>query len=223
VVSSYTPTLSALLAGSRPLSPPKLQVLAVAQPFASGQTALPGTVEEIDLLKQTVGDIPFLPLTESEATVENVAQGMESSSWVHFACHGVQNIANPTESALLLAGSSRLALSQIIRLSLPHAELAFLSACQTAAGAEELAEEAVHLAAGMLLAGYRGVIATTWSIVDRDAPLVAGEVYTRFFKGPGQPDPSRAAHALHFAVQEVRKNSKENSLLSWVPFIHIGI
>ncbi|KAF8497990.1 CHAT domain-containing protein, partial [Gautieria morchelliformis] len=210
VVSSYTPTLSALLARSRPFSPPKRQVLAVAQPFASGQTALPGTIEEIDLLKQAVGEMPFLSLMESEATVEHVAQGMESSSWVHFACHGVQNIANPTESALLLADSSRLTLSQIIKLSLPHAELAFLSACQTAAGAEELAEEAVHLAAGMLLAGYRGVIATTWSIVDRDAPHVAGKVYTRLFEESDQPDPTRAAHALHFAVREVRKNQRRS-------------
>ncbi|KAJ6487356.1 hypothetical protein DFH09DRAFT_841575, partial [Mycena vulgaris] len=41
-----------------------------------------------------------------------------------------------------------------------------LSACQTARGAKGLQEESVHLAAGMLLAGYRGVIATMWSIMD---------------------------------------------------------
>jgi CHAT domain-containing protein len=73
----------------------------------------------------------------------------------------VQNISNPTESALLLAKQSKLSLSRITKLSLPHAELAFLSACQTATGDENLAGEAVYLAAGMLLAGYRGVIATS--------------------------------------------------------------
>ena len=38
--------------------------------------------------------------------------------------------------------------------SLEPAELAFLSACQTATGYEKLPEEAVHLVAGMLAAGF---------------------------------------------------------------------
>ncbi|KAJ7277123.1 hypothetical protein C8J57DRAFT_1308599, partial [Mycena rebaudengoi] len=64
------------------------------------------------------------------ATIDKVQKGMTNSRWVHFACHGVQS-DSPTESALLLAGSSRLTLSDIIQLSLPNADLAFLSACQT--------------------------------------------------------------------------------------------
>jgi len=51
---------------------------------------------------------------------------------------------------LLLAGASCLKLSEIISMSLPRANLAFLSACQTATGAEDLSDEAVHLAAGMV-------------------------------------------------------------------------
>ena len=46
---------------------------------------------------------------------------------------------------------------------LPKVQLAFLSACQTSVGDKSLSEEAVHLAAGMLAVGYRGVIATMWS------------------------------------------------------------
>ncbi|KAF8597919.1 hypothetical protein BDV93DRAFT_512982 [Ceratobasidium sp. AG-I] len=37
--------------------------------------------------------------------------------------------------------------------------------------------ECVHLAAGMLIAGYPSVIATMWSISDDDAPSVADKVY----------------------------------------------
>jgi CHAT domain-containing protein len=156
-----------------------------------------------------------------EATVDQVARGMEESNWVHFACHGVQNILNPTESALLLSKDSRLTLSEITKLSLPHAQLAFLSACQTATGDENLVEEAVHLAAGMLLAGYRGVIATMWSIGDHDAPQVADVVYAHLFKSR-KPDATQAAHALHVAVEELRQKNP-SSYLSWVPYIHIGI
>ena len=48
------------------------------------------------------------------------------------------------------------------------ADLALLSACQTSAGDEKLSEEVIHLAAGMLAAGYRGAVATMWSIRDHN-------------------------------------------------------
>jgi CHAT domain-containing protein len=220
IVSSYTPTLSSLIAGSRQKAPPNCQVLTVALPLESG---LSGTQKELDHISNRVGPSNVKQLLESAATVENVTAGMKESSFVHFACHGEQHSTNPAESALLLAKNSRLTLSQISRISLPNAQLAFLSACQTATGDERLAQEAAHLAAGMLSAGYRGVIATMWSIRDRDAPLVADEVYAELFKD-SKPDATQAAYALHRAVKKLVEDSKgTKSFLSWVPFIHIGI
>jgi CHAT domain-containing protein len=222
VVSSYIPTLTALCNGSSPRALQKPKLLTVALPTKSNPV-LPGTQIELDKIHGQIGTFPILQLFESKATVNNVLEGMKECSWVHFACHGVQDISNPTKSALLLAGGSELSLSKIIKLSLPHAELAFLSACQTATGVENLAEEAVYLAAGMLLAGYRGVIATMWSIQDADGPIVANDVYCHLFKH-SQPDVTQAAYALHIAVQKLCKESKgTKSFFSWVPFIHIGI
>jgi CHAT domain-containing protein len=163
---------------------------------------------------------------EHEATVAMVEEGMIKSAFVHFACHGVQDTHTPTESALLLAGSSKLTLERIIQLSLPQADLAFLSACQTATGDKKPQEESVHLAAGMLLAGYRGVVATMWAIMDNDAPQVAADVYEHLFR-TSRPDPTRAAEALHLAVCNLRErtDSKGNktSFSHWVPFIHLGV
>jgi CHAT domain-containing protein len=156
------------------------------------------------------------------ATIDEVQKGMKNSRWVHFACHGVQS-DSPTESALLLAGSSRLTLSNIIQLNLPNADLAFLSACQTATGSQELQDESVHLTAGMLLAGYRGVIGTMWSIDDNDAPQVTGDVYAHLLE-TSPPDPTRAAEALHLAIQKLREQpGPKKSFLHWVPFIHFGV
>lgn len=222
VISSYTPTLSALINTIERQKPQNFQLLAVAQPNAIGQFPLPQTREEVNRIRERAGKHTVLPLIESDATVEKVVQGMKESSWVHFACHGVQDISNPIESGLLLAGKSRLKLSEIIKMSLPHANLAFLSACQTATGAEDLSEEAVHFAAGMLLAGYRSVIATMWSIVDSDAPGVADDVYAVLFKDK-QPDHTKAAYALHYAVQRHRRSNEGTPYISWVPFIHIGM
>jgi CHAT domain-containing protein len=220
VVSSYIPTISSLITGTRPMSPSNHRVLAVALPKES---CLPGTKEELDLIANHVGTSNFMELLESKATVENVIAGMEESSFVHFACHGMQNHTSPNESALLLANDSQLTLSHMSQLFFPHAQLAFLSACQTATGDKKLPQEAVHLAAGMLSAGYRGVIATMWSIQDSDAPQVADQVYAQLFRD-STPDPTQAARALHKAIKKLIDDSNGmKSFLEWVPFIHIGI
>lgn len=218
VVSSYTPTLTTLINSFRPIKSQKTQLLTVALPSESG---LPGTQKELEKIEQHAKGLSVLQLFESRATVESVSKAMAESSWVHFACHGIQDTSNPTESALQLAGSSELTLSKITKFALPHADLAFLSACQTATGDEFLQEEAVHLAAGMLLAGYRTVIATMWSIVDNDAPQVAGDIYSHLFK-TSPPDSTQAAIALCLAVRKLRESKPRKSLLSWVPFIHMG-
>ena len=56
-------------------------------------------------------------------------------------------------------------------------DLAFLSARQTSKGDFRLSEEVVHLAAGMLAAGYRGVVSTMWDISDIHGPEFATEFY----------------------------------------------
>ncbi|KAF8423746.1 hypothetical protein L210DRAFT_851318, partial [Boletus edulis BED1] len=40
-------------------------------------------------------------------------------------------------------------------------------ACQTTMGDEVLIDEAMYIAAGMLFAGYKGIVGTIWSISDR--------------------------------------------------------
>ena len=218
-VSSYTPSLLALQKSCQARKVSKPKILAIALPIESG---LRFSMQEIDHVVHSAGSFPTSLLLESEASLENVAEGMKESGWVHFACHGIQNNTNWMESGLILAGGLKLSLTEITKLSLPHAEFAFLSACQTATGDELLAEEAVHLAAGMLSAGYRGVIATMWSILDRDAPQVADVVYSRLFTN-GPPDARKAAFSLHLAVTKLRREGpKRNSFFSWVPFIHIG-
>ncbi|KAK6977327.1 CHAT domain-containing protein [Favolaschia claudopus] len=222
VISSYTPSLSALIEGHRQRleSQPELQLLALSQPSATGQSHIPGTQEEVKYIQeQAIGKLDVLCLDEQSATPDNVRKAMRDCRWVHFACHGVQH-PTPTESALLLAGSSRLTLSDIIQLELPNADLAFLSACETATGSSKLQDEAVHLTAGMLLAGYRSVIGTMWTIQDNDAPQVARDVYAHLLQ-TSPPDPRQSAKALHIAVQNLQKQGK--SFLHWVPFVHFGV
>ncbi|EUC59236.1 CHAT domain protein, partial [Rhizoctonia solani AG-3 Rhs1AP] len=112
-------------------------------------------------------------------------------------------------------------LASINRRSFKNKGLAFLSACQTATGDEQLPDEAIHLASGMLMAGYSSVIATMWSVRDEDAPFVADKVYAKLMKD-GKLGNGEAGKALHHAVAELRNKIGEQKFECWVPYIHIG-
>jgi CHAT domain-containing protein len=156
-----------------------------------------------------------------EGTKGRVIRGMEDCNWLHLACHGTQKPKEPTKSALILE-DGHLTLEEIIQLNLPKAEFAFLSACQTTTGDEKLSEEAVHIAGAMLLAGFRGVVATMWSIQDDLAPEVTDEFYGHIIKDGERPDSRKAAEALHMSVQKLRKKAGV-SLIDWIPFVHLGV
>ena len=218
VVSSYTPTITAILSPAQPITLHDFQLLTIAQPSTPGASPLPGTKKEVQLLKDLSGALRIESLTDSEATVERVLQGMERSAWIHLACHGKQHGEESMKSGFLLHDGI-LELSEIVKAQLPKADFAFLSACQTAMGDEKVTEESMHLAAGMLFSGFRGVIATMWSIGDEDAPQIAGEVYKKILEN-GKPNRIRAAFALHQAVRQLQTSGA--NFLSWVPYIHIG-
>ena len=226
VVSSYTPTLTALLnSGRRPLkSSQHIRMLTVSQPATPGQNRLPGTTDElnaIESLQKLTGGFHVTRLDDREATVAAVLQHMKECSWIHLACHGIQDAVNPTNSAFILI-DNRLTLKEIMKQSLSHTRLAVLSACQTAKGDSELPEEAIHLAAGMLMAGYWGVLGTMWSIRDDDAPIIAEKFY-EYLIGKASGDSGRAAYALHDATAHLRNVRGEKNFASWVPFIYLGI
>lgn len=79
---------------------------------------------------------------------------------VHFACHGVSDGADPSNSSLLLLNKcdgtiDPLTVRNISRASFGNAQLAYLSACSTADNPSiELSDEIIHLASAFQLATY---------------------------------------------------------------------
>jgi CHAT domain-containing protein len=220
VISSYTPTLSALLETPNHLADISFKLLSVIQPSAPGASSIPSTRQELDHIRRHLIGREHVVIEGEEGTKKRVTKGMGESNWLHLACHGIQKPQDPTKSALMLQ-DGHLTLEEIIKLNLPKAEFAFLSACQTTTGDEKLSEEAVHIAGGMLLAGYRGVVATMWSIKDDLAPEVTDEFYDYIMEKGKRPDSKRAAEALHISVQKLRKKPGV-SLIDWIPFVHLG-
>ena len=110
-----------------------------------------------------------------------------------------------------------------MRESFARTELAVLSACQTAAGDENVPNEAIHLTASLLMAGYRSAIGTMWSIYDADAPVVSEEFYSELMRASRGDGGLRTAYALHYATERLRERVGQDSFTHWAPFIHVGI
>ncbi|KAF8752336.1 TPR-like protein [Rhizoctonia solani] len=162
------------------------------------------------------------PSTLSSASSDDsrVLDAMDEHDWVHLACHAHQNVINATKSGFFLHDGT-LDLAAINRRSFRNKGLAFLSACQTATGDHKLPDEAIHLASGMLMAGYPSVIATRWSVKDADAPFIADRVYAELMK-EGKVGNGEAGRALHSAVAALREKVGEKEFGRWACYIHIG-
>ena len=129
------------------------------QPDTPGQKSLPHTFDELRKIEDHV-HADYL-VKSVDGSVKEVLSDLQEISFAHFACHGQQNTKKPLESALLFH-DGQLKVSQIMQQPMPNASLAFLSACETAMGDENLPDEVIHLGATLLFAGFRGVVATMW-------------------------------------------------------------
>ncbi|TFK17060.1 hypothetical protein FA15DRAFT_557312, partial [Coprinopsis marcescibilis] len=189
-VSSYTPTVTSLTSrvkNARTSLDDTSGLFMVSQPDTPKLSRIPATMEEVRVIQAqlTSRGVRELMLEGSDATIEAGLREMENYNNVHFACHAIQDKKDPLQSGFHFH-DGRVSLSTIVKKNLKDANLAFLSACQTSTGDEKLSEEAVHLAAGMLAAGYRGVVGTMWSISDNQAPEVAKDFYEYLLAGGGK-------------------------------------
>ncbi|TEB18818.1 hypothetical protein FA13DRAFT_1719468 [Coprinellus micaceus] len=206
-ISSYIPTITSLgKLSNRPWNGTK------AVEGCLNRIYLPGVTEEARLIEGLMHDQGTRHLT------------LESN----IASKAMTNPEDPLRSRFFLQDGT-LDLSTIIKANLPSADLAFLSACQTSRGDEKFTEEVLHLAAGMLAAGYRSVVATMWSIRDTHAPGLAESFYAYLLRKSADNgrviDGSLAAFALHHAARELMEklDDSNESFMSWVPYVHWGV
>ena len=219
VVSSYTPTLRALLEARRPLgSPPEdARILIVALADTADEAPLAAVHRERDLLASRFSPKATL-LEGAHATAAAVQEDLSRHRWAHFCCHGGQDLTDPSQGGLLLHDRT-LTIAEISARQ-HNGEFAFLSACMTAVGGVNLPDEAITLAAALHYTGYRQVIGTLWSVYDETAADVAELVYANLTSS-GTFAPGRSAHALHHAIRHLR-DIKQLATSAWTPFTHTG-
>ncbi|MEJ8652797.1 CHAT domain-containing protein [Streptomyces sp. MS1.AVA.3] len=246
VVSSYTPTVRALRHARQhtPVPDTPAQGLIVAMPTTPG---LPGhgrlhhVDAEAELLRKHLPRTVLLrepdpagPDSPSPSTPTKAAvfDRLPACSIAHFACHGASHPTDPSKSRLLLHDhdSAPLTVASLALIRLDHAQLAYLSACNTAAiDTASLVDEAIHLTSAFQVAGFPHVVGTMWEIDDQTAVTVADAFYTRLRTPDGTIDTSRAAWALNQAVRDLRDGQDLPAKLDrttvpflWAAYLHAG-
>jgi CHAT domain-containing protein len=220
-VVQYAPSLrlfarSRELAGRLPAEPPTL--LAIRDPSYrwDQEQALRFAGAEIGFVSD-----PFQSNTRvtvlggddgSLATPRAVLDAIPRHTFIHFACHGVFELADPLRSHLdlITEGAARAALTLDMILGEPQlldTRMVVMSACETGMlDPSSLGDESFGLQAGFVAAGVPAVVATLWKVDDFAATLLM----RRFYDGMlahGQPPAA--------ALREAQRWLRELTLEEW--------
>jgi CHAT domain-containing protein len=165
VVSSYTPSLSALIKAREDFTPVlrhEIQALLFSEPSAPGLSYIPSVSDEVQTVAAILMSTSASVVNDvyAPSLVQSVLDQAPSAHILHLACHGHQH-EDPLKSCFALH-NGHLTISALMDLSLPKAMLAYLSACETAKGDKKQPDQAVHLAASMLFCGFCSVVGTMW-------------------------------------------------------------
>jgi hypothetical protein len=236
VISSWTPTTRALqyARGHVPAAAAG-RALIVAMPVTPGLPGggeLPNVAMEVARVRALLPDTVLLAEASGQWTADSagiptrasVLSQLSRCPVAHFACHGFSDPVDPSRSRLFLHDhdSAPLTVASLAPVDLGQAQLAYLSACDTAATSTSgLLDEAIHLTTAFQLAGFPHVIGTLWEINDQFAVMLADTFYAALHTSQGTVDTSQAARALHDAVRAARdKHPRSPSL--WAAYLHAG-
>jgi CHAT domain-containing protein len=191
----------------------------VAAPHVPGQPVLRHAAEETDVLQKLLPGGPHTLVSGTAATRDRVLAELAAHPWVHFICHGSQNLTAPATGGLALR-DGRLTVADLTASDAIGGEFAFLSACDTALGGVHLPDESITLAAALHHIGYRRVVGTLWPTLDSAAAELVHQTYRRL-TGTGRFRPEQTADALHEGVRTLRA-AAPTTPSTWASFVHIG-
>ena len=221
-ISSYTPTLTALIRARRHDLPHSASTgkyfLGIGQAKAKGESGLVSVGAELASIEQRMdGLATFTSIEGQESCIARVTEELGKNEWVHLACHGIPNRKQPFESAFALH-DGHFTVERIIRCELDNAEFAYLSACHTTVGDDESPDEVMHLASAMQFAGFRSVIGTMWAVDDAETNKITSVFYENMKNESGNLDYTRAALALNRTMKKLVDIPFDQRVL----YIHLG-
>jgi CHAT domain-containing protein len=219
---TYLPNLSLLVSpGGKPKvrshRPRALTAIGLAfeheNPFA-----LEPIPESISECRKVAGIFDIEPVTDTQATESALLEALRSSRYVHVSTHGRHNVVAPSFQCLYLTpdaeSDGRLYAHEIVSMEFNGLEVLTLSACETALGRFDVADNLRGLPASFLLAGVETIVGTLWP-----AAVDPTEQFFTVFYRELKMDKSRL-DAFAVAQKETRNLFPEYR--DWGPFYLIG-
>jgi len=240
---SYAHSVSALASlvqrqQSRPARPPAL--LALGDPSGglaatgapaprAGQRRLPEAAREVRALGRLYGESKSTVLISDEATEGALRQHLPTASVLHVATHGILDDRSPMYSHLLLAGGSpddttsdgRLDAWEVVDLGI-HADLAVLSACETARGAVGAGEGVVGLSWSLFAAGASTAVVSLWEVDSASTTALMIGFHQQLLAAPASRRRPTSSQALRAAATGLMKTPAYRHPFYWAGFVSVG-
>jgi len=227
---SYTPSLTVLNAmerqrAARTAGDLPYRLLAVGNPLIPKQRGiydpLPEAEEEVRALGQVYGAAHSRVYVGATAREDRVKSEASQARVLHFATHGVLDNVSPMYSHLLLSpgdanNDGLLEAREIMQMDL-KADLAVLSACETARGRFGAGEGMIGLTWALFVAGVPSTVVSQWKVESASTR----DLMLHFHRGLKSSRWSKA-ESLRQAALKLMHSSETSHPFYWAGFVLIG-
>jgi CHAT domain-containing protein len=161
-------------------------------------------------------------LLRDAATLEGLTHALASRreplAALHLACHGLLDAEHPALSGLALSGGTLWTANDVARARIP-ADLAVLSACETAGGVLAAGEGVMGLVRSFFYAGVPRVVVSDWAVSDAGTAAFMRRTYEGIVRQGLSPSAALAA-AKREAIAAGGASAHPSR---WAPFVLWGL
>jgi len=214
-----------LLAVGNPTVDKQTVERATLRPRDAKLTALPEAEQEVKALVPLYGTAHSKIYIGPEAREDIVKRNAGGAGILHFATHGTLNNASPMYSYLVLAqGDSNedglLEAWELMQMDL-KADLAILSACDTARGRFGAGEGMIGLSWAMFVAGVPTTVVSQWQVEAASTRDLMVDFH-RILNSKPEAGKTQKAEALREAELKLMKNPATSHPFYWAGFVLVG-
>ncbi len=181
---------------------------------------LPGTKREADAIAKLYPNA--ILMTGKQAQEAELVKVLPNYRYLHFATHGLFSDTAPLQSAIVLAQPPKdsqddgfLTAREIYEMNL-NAEMAVLSACETARGVNTGGEGIVGLTWALFAAGVPTQVVSQWKVSDASTPELMTAFYGNLKNG------QKKGQALRNAALTMMRDGKHSHPYHWASFVLFG-
>ena len=190
---------------------------------------LPEAERQVNTLKQIYGAAKSKIYIGAEAREERAKAEAGAYRILHLATHGVMNDSSPMYSRVLLAQTEGdanedglLEAWEIMKMDL-RADLAVLSACETARGRVGAGEGMIGLSWALFVAGCPTTVVSQWKVESASTTELMVEFHRQLKSQMANPSGGfGAARALREAALKLRRKSAYRHPFYWAGFVVAG-